>query len=145
MKAQSQEAGMSEMKPCPFCGGEATRQENALPHGGTTYETGCDNVGCSVLPSAMQLSQEYADEAWNIRALSAAMELHEVRALVEAARKMLVAAELREIYHRLPNDKNRIGDPKSPKAKARDAWLKAFRRASSATSLALAAIKEPKT
>jgi hypothetical protein len=77
--------------------------------------------------------------------LSAAMELPEVRALVEAARKMLVAAELREIYHRLPNDKNRIGDPKSPKAKARDAWLKAFRRASSATSLALAAIKEPKT
>ena len=77
--------------------------------------------------------------------LSAAMGLPEVRALVEAARKMLVAAELREIYHRLPNDKNRIGDPKSPKAKARDAWLKAFRRASSATSLALAAIKEPKT
>ena len=77
--------------------------------------------------------------------LSAAMELPEVRALVEAARKTLVAAELREIYHRLPNDKNRIGDPKSPKAKARDAWLKAFRRASSATSLALAAIKEPKT
>ena len=80
-----------------------------------------------------------------IDALSAAMELPEVRALVEAARKMLVATELREIYHRLPNDKNRIGDPKSPKAKARDAWLKAFRRASSATSLALAAIKEPKT
>ena len=77
--------------------------------------------------------------------LSAAMELPEVRSLVEAARKTLVAAELREIYHRLPNDKNRIGDPKSPKAKARDAWLKAFRRASSATSLALAAIKEPKT
>ena len=77
--------------------------------------------------------------------LSAAMELPEVRSLVEAARKTLVAAELREIYHRIPNDKNRIGDPKSPKAKARDAWLKAFRRASSATSLAIAAIKEPKT
>ena len=77
--------------------------------------------------------------------LSAAMQLPEVKALVEAARKMLVAAELREIYHRLPNDKNRIGDPKSPKAKARDAWLKAFGRASTATSLALAAIKEPKT
>ena len=76
--------------------------------------------------------------------LSAAMQLPEVQALVEAARKMLVVAELREIYHRLPNDKNRIGDPKSPKAKARDAWLKAFRRASSATSLALAAIKDPK-
>ncbi len=68
-----------------------------------------------------------------------------VQSLVEAARKMLVATDLREIYHRLPNDKNRIGDPKSPKAKARDAWLKAFRRASSATSLALAAIKELKT
>ena len=76
--------------------------------------------------------------------LSAALELPEVRALVDAARKMLVASELREIYHRLPNDKNRIGDPKSPKAKAKDAWLKAFRRASSATSLAIAAIKDTK-
>jgi hypothetical protein len=64
------------------------------------------------------------------------------QALVEAARQTMVASELREVYHRLPNDKNRIGDPKSRKAKARDAWLKAFRRASSATAAALAALAE---
>jgi hypothetical protein len=62
--------------------------------------------------------------------------------MVEAARQTMVASELREVYHRLPNDKNRIGDPKSRKAKARDAWLKAFRRASSATAAALAALAE---
>ena len=39
------------------------------------------------------------------------------------------ADDLREVYHRLPNDKNRIGDKRSRKSHARDAWLKAFRKA----------------
>ena len=56
-----------ELKPCPFCGGPASRQVNVLDHGGTTYETGCDNVGCQVLPSAMQLGAAHADVAWNTR------------------------------------------------------------------------------
>ena len=130
---------MSELKPCPFCGCDLV-----------TRHTGwLDHPKAKCILSGKVFHKGFIGQ-WNRRAdlpptLSAAMELPEVRAIVEAARKMLVAAELREIYHRLPNDKNRIGDPKSPKAKARDAWLKAFRRASSATSLALAAIKEPKT
>jgi hypothetical protein len=78
-----------------------------------------------------------------ITALPAADPLADprVKALVEAARQTMVASELREAYHRLPNDKNRIGDPKSRKSKTRDAWLKAFRRASSATAAAIAAFK----
>ena len=52
-----------ELLPCPFCGKLASR--DARNH---IYETGCDNVGCSVLPSAVQLSQAAADEAWNRRA-----------------------------------------------------------------------------
>ena len=63
-----------------------------------------------------------------------------VVALVKAAMKVMYAAELREYYHRLPNDKNRIGDQKSTKSKARDAWIKSFRRACSATDAALRAI-----
>jgi Holliday junction resolvasome RuvABC endonuclease subunit len=42
--------------------------------------------------------------------------------------EFVAADNLRETYHRMPNDKARIGDGKSPKARARDAWLKAFRR-----------------
>jgi hypothetical protein len=56
-----------DLKPCPFCGGEATRQVNKLPNGGETYETGCNNVGCMVLPFALQLSPDYADRNWNTR------------------------------------------------------------------------------
>ena len=128
---------MSELRPCPLC------SEHLWP-----CNEGFEHPASDTCPLDNMWFPERLVAAWNTRAtptLSAAMELPEIRALVEAARKTLVAAELREIYHRLPNDKNRIGDPKSPKAKARDAWLKAFRRASSATSLALAAIKEPKT
>ena len=130
---------MSELKPCPFCGCDLV-----------TRHTGwLDHPKAKCILSGKVFHKGFIGQ-WNRRAdllptLSAAMGLPEVKALVEAARKMLVAAELREIYHRLPNDKNRIGDPKSPKAKAKDAWLKAFRQASSATSLALAAIKETKT
>jgi hypothetical protein len=79
----------------------------------------------------------------DLRAIPAADPMADprVQALVEAARQTMVANELREAYHRLPNERNRIGDPKSRKAKARDAWLKAFRRASSATAAALAGFK----
>jgi hypothetical protein len=59
--------GSPELLPCPFCGGPATRLEGKYDHGGTYNEAGCDNVGCQVLPSALQLSQEGADTAWNRR------------------------------------------------------------------------------
>ena len=74
--------------------------------------------------------------------LADALQVPEVQALVVAARKTILAAEMREAYHRLPNDRNRIGDPKSKKSKARDAWLKAFRRAALSAEIALRAIKE---
>ena len=57
-----------ELLPCPFCGKLASR--DARNH---IYETGCDNVGCSVLPSAVQLSQAAADEAWNRLAIEDAV------------------------------------------------------------------------
>jgi hypothetical protein len=57
------------LKECPFCWGKATRQTNVInDNGAKIYETGCDNVGCLVLPSARGLTQETADEYWNTRA-----------------------------------------------------------------------------
>ena len=64
---------MSELKPCPFCGGEASREHHTQVeilgkmHPGELFETGCDNVGCPVLPSVKKLMKYHADEAWNTR------------------------------------------------------------------------------
>ena len=58
---------MSELLPCPFCGGEATRLDGHYDFGGEWFETGCDNVGCKVLPSIKTLSRSSADESWNTR------------------------------------------------------------------------------
>ena len=87
-----QKAMQPELLPCPFCGGPASRE--ARNH---TYETGCDNVGCSVLASAVQLSQVAADEAWNRRATPTALAASpEVAKLIaaERARVMRIAASL---------------------------------------------------
>jgi hypothetical protein len=61
------------------------------------------------------------------------------RQLAEAREALTLtvrADNLREIYHALPNDKNRIGDKRSKKSHARDAWLRAFRKAAKAARIA---------
>ena len=63
-------------------------------------------------------------------------------AAVEAVSLAVRADNLREAYHALPNDKNRIGDKRSRKGRARDAWLRAFRKAAAASRAAIAAMKE---
>lgn len=55
------------LKPCPWCKGPATRLDGHYDFGGEWFETGCDNVGCRVLPSVKTLSREHADDAWNTR------------------------------------------------------------------------------
>lgn len=76
--------------------------------------------------------------------LSVAMQLPEVRALVDALTLIVRAHDLRESYHALPNDHHRIGEKRSPKGHAREAWLRAFRKSAKAAAAALAAIKDPK-
>lgn len=99
------------------------------PHVNETPKSGHDSADVlTTLPAAVTLAD--------------ALKVPEVRAMVEAARKTILAAEMREAYHHLPNDRNRIGDPKSRKSKARDSWLKAFRRAALSAEIALRAIKE---
>lgn len=68
-------------------------------------------------------------------------EVIALRAEVERLRSVLSltvhADDLREIYHRLPNARNRIGDKRSQKSRAKDLWLRAFRRAAKKAHSAL--------
>jgi hypothetical protein len=57
--------------------------------------------------------------------------------LRDALCKVVAAGNLRGHYHALPNDRVRIGGKRSAKGKARDVWLKAFRRAEKAARAAL--------
>ena len=57
---------------------------------------------------------------------------------MEAALTLTIRADdLRDVYHAMPNDNHRIGQKRSPKAHARDAWLRAFRKAAIACRTAL--------
>lgn len=66
-------------------------------------------------------------------------ELEAKLAMAERALSLTWRADhLRELYHQLPNDKNRIGDKRSRKSHARDAWLRAFRKAARESRTAIA-------
>lgn len=57
---------MSDLKPCPFCGGEADCNNNAVMQGGKLkWATEC--LGCGVITDCFDTKQE-AIEAWNRRA-----------------------------------------------------------------------------
>jgi hypothetical protein len=69
-----------ELKPCPFCGGEAACIEE------TAWVIGCFNGQCAAEPSVWEPSKEMAITAWNTRAdLAIPLDDPRVKALVEAA------------------------------------------------------------
>lgn len=54
-----------ELKPCPFCGGEATRFGN---HRNNRYSVACKNDKCVVRPSTLFYDRQCdATKAWNKR------------------------------------------------------------------------------
>lgn len=65
---------MSELKPCPFCGGEAHIAENVGYRGDIAYTVNCNAVyGCIASDSGLWYSsREAAVEAWNTRAWTVA-------------------------------------------------------------------------
>jgi Lar family restriction alleviation protein len=60
---------MSELKPCPFCGGNATRADDTRSREPGVW-IGCFSDDCDVAPSvtAWAPSVEDAVKAWNRRA-----------------------------------------------------------------------------
>ena len=55
---------MSELKPCPFCGGEAAVVEVFLYGKVKGYVVGCEKCECE---SSMYSSKQNAEIAWNRR------------------------------------------------------------------------------
>ena len=58
---------MSELKPCPFCGGEA--RTASKDYGDTHYwRVFCDTPSCAMCMTSVFHSEAEAIEAWNTRA-----------------------------------------------------------------------------
>ena len=56
-----------ELKPCPFCGGEAIMERLAVPK--WEYRVRCNNIRCKIQPNTwLRKSKEEASEFWNRRA-----------------------------------------------------------------------------
>ena len=60
---------MSDLKPCPFCGGEAKTEQVERIHYGTVYRVGCHTDGCKGwwYESVLYRTEAKAIEAWNTR------------------------------------------------------------------------------
>lgn len=60
---------MSDLKPCPFCGGAAVMKKNKYSSG---YYVICLSHNCSMIVATCQReTEEEAAEAWNRRASNA--------------------------------------------------------------------------
>ena len=59
---------MSELKPCPFCGGEADISDEGTGTEPFRYWVYCPNNACFVEGTAAYATEAEAIEAWNTRA-----------------------------------------------------------------------------
>lgn len=60
---------MAELKPCPFCGGDAKMKEVTYGNNCSAYVVWCGNGNCGVQPSTRYFRvRKEAVEAWNRRA-----------------------------------------------------------------------------
>ena len=60
---------MAELKPCPFCGGNAIVVANLHRHDETSYFVKCNNKDCHIIPETYWCAEmNDAIEIWNRRA-----------------------------------------------------------------------------
>ncbi len=59
---------MTDLRPCPFCGGKAKLHTFKLSIKGNHYYVECDNDDCPVCPgTANKYTEEEAITVWNTR------------------------------------------------------------------------------
>lgn len=56
------------LKPCPFCGGEASLSKLSANEPSARWFVRCDSTGCEINPFAWRGTRAKAIEAWNRRA-----------------------------------------------------------------------------
>ena len=60
---------MAELKPCPFCGGQAIVIECRYRHNESSFFVKCNNSDCIVIPQTYENSDmAYVIDIWNRRA-----------------------------------------------------------------------------
>ena len=60
---------MAELKPCPFCGGNAIVVATNYRHDETSFRVRCANKECHIIPSTYENeSMDFVIEVWNRRA-----------------------------------------------------------------------------
>lgn len=61
--------GNTELKPCPFCGGDAKLRDTTYGNNISAYVVRCGNVDCDVRPTTSYFRvRKDAIERWNRRA-----------------------------------------------------------------------------
>ena len=89
-----------ELKPCPFCGGEAAYHTDSGPTGEVYGWVGCnqcDAMSCHIDVRSMQPEETHPIDAWNTRAEQAA-ELAKFKALAETLAGALEPVERLEMW-----------------------------------------------
>jgi hypothetical protein len=83
----------TELKPCPFCGGEAKTSYHAGGNGGQgSYSTRCADWRCPSKTSSAWV--DGAEKAWNTRAQDVSVAQASNAALDEAAAEMEIGARI---------------------------------------------------
>lgn len=59
---------MEELKKCPFCGGDASKNKLEQVVAFDLHTVSCENKNCGVHPYAVGLTWEEAFDKWNKRA-----------------------------------------------------------------------------
>ena len=89
-----------ELKPCPFCGGDAEYYTDNGPTGEVYGWVGCnqcDAMSCHIDVRSMQPEETHPIDAWNTRAEQAA-ELAKFKALAETLAGALEPVERLEMW-----------------------------------------------
>jgi hypothetical protein len=75
---------MGELKPCPFCGGEA--EINLHDGDAGTWIARCANRGCTTWPSTDCLSYGDSVAAWNRRAVGVPLTDEQIERVLDEAK-----------------------------------------------------------
>lgn len=88
---------MDELKPCPFCGGEAEHRSVTDAEGSVFYETGCGNDSCCAWRAAQASTPQASISAWNARHEPRVVGAPDTRKLRDALAALVGSGDVTEL------------------------------------------------